>query len=119
MRNESTEAVIVDPSAASFIAELRKRHIRVKKASNSVLDGIRFTSMLLNTKKILFFDSCKETRKEFASYIWDEKALDRGQDAPVKQHDHCMDAVRYFCYTIIRKERRWKAAGYFKTGQKE
>ena len=110
MRNESIEAVIVDPSAASFIAELRKRHIRVKKASNSVLDGIRFTSMLLNTKKILFFDSCKETRKEFASYIWDEKALDRGQDAPVKQHDHCMDAVRYFCYTIIRKERRWKAA---------
>lgn len=107
---ENIESVIVDPAAASFIAELIKRHIRVKKASNSVLDGIRFTGMLLNIKEILFYHSCKETIKEFASYIWDEKALDRGQDAPVKQHDHCMDAVRYFCYTIIRKERRWKAA---------
>lgn len=107
---ENIESVIVDPAAASFIAELTKRHIRVKKASNSVLDGIRFTGMLLNIKEILFYHSCKETIKEFASYIWDEKALDRGQDAPVKQHDHCMDAVRYFCYTVIRKERRWKAA---------
>lgn len=107
---ENIESVIVDPAAASFIAELIKRHIRVKKASNSVLDGIRFTGMLLNIKEILFYHSCKETIKEFASYIWDEKALDHGQDAPVKQHDHCMDAVRYFCYTIIRKERRWKAA---------
>lgn len=107
---ENIESVIVDPAAASFIAELIKRHIRVKKASNSVLDGIRFTGMLLNIKEILFYHSCKETIKEFASYIWDEKALDRGQDAPVKQHDHCMDAVRYFCYTVIRKERRWKAA---------
>lgn len=107
---ENIEYVIADPAAASFIAELIKRHIRVKKASNSVLDGIRFTGMLLNIKEILFYHSCKETIKEFASYIWDEKALDRGQDAPVKQHDHCMDAVRYFCYTVIRKERRWKAA---------
>ena len=107
---KSIEAVIVDPSAASFIAELKKRNIKVKKASNSVLDGIRFVSMLLNIKAILFADSCEETRKEFGSYVWDEKALDRGQDAPVKQHDHCMDAVRYFCYTVIRKERRWKAA---------
>ena len=43
--------------------------------------------------------------KEFASYIWDAKATDRGEDAPVKQHDHAMDAVRYFCYTILNNKR--------------
>ena len=32
--------IIVDPSAASFIAELLKHKFKVKKASNSVLDGI-------------------------------------------------------------------------------
>lgn len=39
--------------------------------------------------------------------IWDEKAIERGEDKPVKQFDHCMDAARYFAYTIIRRERKW------------
>ena len=72
------KAIIVDPSAASFIAELRKRGYKVLKANNDVLDGIRLVGMLLNLEKIVFASSCKETIKEFASYIWDEKALERG-----------------------------------------
>ena len=94
-------AMIVDPSAASFIAELRKRGIKVLKANNDVLDGIRLVGMLLNLEKLVFASSCVETIKEFASYIWDEKAADRGEDKPIKQHDHSMDAVRYFCSTVI------------------
>ena len=94
-------AMIVDPSAASFIAELRKRGIKVLKANNDVLDGIRMVGMLLNLEKLVFASSCVETIKEFASYIWDEKAADRGEDKPIKQHDHSMDAVRYFCSTVI------------------
>ena len=95
------EAVIVDPSAASFIAELRKRGIKIRKAKNDVLDGIRFTSTLLNTEKICFSPKCQNTIKEFSSYVWDAKASERGEDKPLKQHDHAMDAVRYFCYTIL------------------
>lgn len=103
------KAIIVDPSAASFIAELRKRGYKVLKANNDVLDGIRLVGMLLNLQKIVFASSCKETIKEFASYIWDEKALERGEDKPVKQFDHCCDAVRYLCSTIIgRKAARFR-----------
>ena len=97
------EAVIVDPSAASFIALLRERKIKVKKARNDVLDGIRFVGMQLNLEKIKFSRKCVNTIKEFNSYIWDAKACERGEDKPIKQHDHAMDAVRYFCYTIIHK----------------
>lgn len=97
------ERVIVDPAAASFIAELKKRGYNVKKARNDVLDGIRFVAMLLNQDRIVFLRCCKNTIKEFASYIWDEKAADRGEDKPVKIRDHAMDAVRYMCYTIIRR----------------
>ena len=51
----------------------------------------------------IFIDiSCETLLKEFASYIWDAKAGDRGEDKPVKEHDHALDALRYFCYTIIR-----------------
>lgn len=96
-------AVIVDPSAASFIAELRKRGYIIKKAKNDVLDGIRFVATLLNQGLIAFSDQCTNTIQEFNSYVWDTKASERGEDKPVKQHDHAMDAVRYFCYTIIYK----------------
>lgn len=97
------EKIIIDPSAASFIAELKKRGYKIKKAKNNVLDGIRFVASLLNEGKIAIHESCENTIKEFASYIWDAKASEHGEDKPVKQHDHAMDAVRYFAYTIIRK----------------
>ena len=93
--------MIVDPSAASFIAELRKKGFVVIKAKNSVEDGIRLVGTLLNQKRILFYNCCVNTIKEFASYIWDDKAAEHGEDKPVKQHDHCMDAVRYFCTTVL------------------
>ena len=96
--------IIVDPSAASFITELRKRGFNVRKAKNDVEDGIRVVGSALNLELIYFQNSCKETLKEFASYTWDAKAGERGVDKPVKVHDHCMDAVRYFVYTILRKQ---------------
>lgn len=98
------KAVIVDPSAASFIAELRKRGYKVLKAKNEVEDGIRLVGTLLNQEKIIFAESCVNTIKEFASYIWDEKAAERGEDKPVKEHDHAMDSVRYFVYTILNNQ---------------
>lgn len=98
------EAIILDPSAASFKAELKRRGYRVKKAKNDVENGIRFVGSCLLNEKILFASCCKNTIKEFSSYIWDSKAADRGEDKPLKEHDHAMDAVRYFCYTVIRKE---------------
>lgn len=94
--------VIVDPSAASFIAELKKRGFNIKKAKNDVLDGIRYTASLLNDSKIFFSATCENTIKEFNSYVWDEKAANRGEDKPIKDNDHAMDAVRYYCYTILK-----------------
>ena len=40
--------------------------------------------------RLVFSDSCVNTIKEFASYIWDEKAAQRGEDKPIKEHDHCL-----------------------------
>lgn len=95
--------IIIDPSAASFITELRKRGYSVRKAKNEVEDGIRVVGNALNLGVIFFSVACVETIKEFASYAWDEKAGERGEDKPIKEHDHCMDAVRYFVYTILGK----------------
>lgn len=93
--------IIVDPSAASFITVLRKRGYTVIKASNDVLDGIRATQTAMNTGKIVFSPNCTNLFKELASYVWDEKAAEHGEDKPVKQHDHAMDAMRYFVYKVL------------------
>lgn len=115
IKGHKIKAVIVDPSAASFIAELRKAGIPVLKAKNNVEDGIRLVSTLLNQERILFSSSCVNTIKEFASYIWDEKACAIGEDKPVKQFDHAMDAIRYFCFTVLNNQlaqiKRKKDAG--------
>ena len=99
-------AMIVDPAAASFIAELRKRGVKVLKARNDVLDGIRQVATWLNLRKLCIAAECKNTIKEFGSYIWDEKAAERGEDKPVKTADHAMDAIRYFVYTVFGKTAR-------------
>ncbi len=94
-------ALIVDPAAASFIAELRKRGYQVLKAKNDVEDGIRMVGTMLNQGKLRFSADCVNTQKEFASYVWDEKAAQRGEDRPVKVKDHAMDAIRYFVATVL------------------
>lgn len=96
--------VIVDPSAASFKAQLKKDGFRVRDAKNEVVDGIRNVATALNEGLIKYNDTCKHTIREFSSYIWDEKAADRGEDKPIKENDHHMDGDRYFVNTIIYRK---------------
>lgn len=94
--------IVVDPSAASFIVELRNRGFYVKPADNEVLDGIRAVASLLAQRHIMINCSCKGLKSEMQSYAWDEKAAEeRGEEKPVKQRDHGPDALRYYVKTIL------------------
>ena len=98
--------VVVDPSAASFITELRSRGLYVKPANNEVADGIRVVGSLLAKRNIrINKDNCKGLISEMQSYVWDDKAAERGEEKPVKQKDHGPDALRYDCYTVLPKWR--------------
>jgi len=99
-------SVIVDPSAASFITVIRRKgRYNVIPADNNVLDGIRYTADCLKNNKIKFNECCENTFAEFVSYVWDTKyAQKTGEDKPVKEHDHAMDDIRYFCYTVLSRE---------------
>ena len=89
--------VIVDPSAASFIALLKKSdHFRPIAANNEVINGIRNTSTAMERGIIRVHERCKQWKNEAQGYIWDEKAQ---EDRPVKDMDHLMDAMRYFVQT--------------------
>lgn len=79
--------IIVDPSAASFKATLRKRGYSVQDANNDVIDGIRNVSTFLKCGNIKIHRSCADCIAEFGLYRWDEKAT---KDAVVKENDHCL-----------------------------
>lgn len=93
------KAVIVDPSALSFI-ECIRRHgaYRVIPAKNEVINGIRRVSNVLAQGKILICPECEDIIREFSLYRWDEKA---GKDVPKKENDHAMDDMRYFVSTVL------------------
>ena len=95
------EAVIVDPSAASFM-ECIRRHgtFRVQKAKNDVIGGIRAVSAALKENKIRIAPACRDTIREFSLYRWDENSA---RDVPVKENDHAMDDMRYFVSTVLRE----------------
>ncbi|MEA5031973.1 MAG: PBSX family phage terminase large subunit [Sphaerochaeta sp.] len=100
---------VIDPSAASFIALVRKaKKFRVVPANNSVSDGIGYTASLIHISRLAIARSCEMTIREMGQYSWDPKKVERGEDAPIKENDHCPDAVRYFAYTHIRRyEKRY------------
>lgn len=93
------EALVIDPSAASFIETvLRYGEMRVIRANNNVLSGINRVCQALKNDEIFISPCCIDTIREFSIYRWDNSLK---QDAPKKENDHAMDDIRYFVSTII------------------
>ncbi len=93
------EAVVVDPSAASFI-ECIRRHAdyKVIPAKNDVIDGIRRVSDALQSDRLRFSPDCKDSIREFGLYRWD---TGREKDTVRKENDHAMDDIRNFVTTVV------------------
>ena len=98
LNGRQPQAVIVDPSAASFITLLRQAGYTVLPAHNDVLDGIRRTAQALQSGEVQICKTCRDAVREFGLYRWDDRA---DRDAPVKEHDHAMDDIRYFVTTWL------------------
>ena len=99
--NRHIDAVIVDPSAASFIECIRREgRFRVIPAKNNVSDGIRQVSEKLKAKKIMVGSSCEDSIREFSMYRWDSNSV---KDTPRKEYDHAMDDIRYFVATALEQ----------------
>lgn len=90
--------VIIDPSAASFIALLKRTDwAKVIPAKNDVLNGIREVATAMNMDRIAVLDYIKEFSDEAGGYVWDDSAQ---VEQPIKINDHMMDAMRYFVMTM-------------------
>jgi hypothetical protein len=81
----------------------------VRGANNDVGDGIREVATLLGAGRLRIHESCKGLRAEIPGYVWDPKAAQRGEDAPIKADDHSCDAMRYGVRGMRRYWRGWVA----------
>jgi PBSX family phage terminase large subunit len=95
-------AVIIDPSAASFIEVLRRKGWRIRKADNDVLSGIRLTSDCLKEGRIVICEGCNDCLREMDEYVWDLQSA--AKDRVKKENDHAMDDMRYFVSTVLGRQ---------------
>lgn len=88
--------IAVDPSAKDFRETLFRDGVsNVIAADNSVVDGIQLVSSLFATDRLVVHKSCTDLLDEIPGYLWDAKAAEKGEDRPVKDADHGLDAMRY------------------------
>ena len=100
-KGRKIENIIIDPSAASFKAEIRSHgYFSCMNANNAVIDGIRNTASYLQAGKIYIQKDCEKTIKEFGIYSWDDKST---EDKVIKENDHAMDSIRYMVHTVLKK----------------
>lgn len=105
------DRVLIDPSAASFRAQLRRDGwANVTPADNAVVDGIRDVASALSADRLFFHRSTKHVQREIVGYSWDSKAQQRGEDAPIKADDHGVDALRYYVRGARRRPFRVRGA---------
>lgn len=101
--DKTITALIVDPSAASFIETVRRHgEFTVIKADNDVVTGINRVCTALRQNEIFISPVCTDAIREFSIYRWDN---DIKRDAPKKENDHAMDDIRYFVNTVLNADK--------------
>lgn len=90
------DTVFIDPSAKGFILQLHEEGVtKIQQANNEVLPGIELLSSLMDAGRFIVVDHCDCVIKELGAYSWDPKKQMKGEDVPIKKHDHALDAIRY------------------------
>lgn len=106
VKGVAPEWIFVDPSAASFMTQLWADGVPgVAPADNDVKDGIRSVSTAFGGGLLSIHRSCRGLLEELPSYVWDEKASERGEDKPLKLNDHSCDALRYGLHSTVHEWR--------------
>ena len=87
--------IYIDPSAAAFKADLRKRGMHPVDANNDVLNGIQIMTDEMKNGNLVIIDKCENLIREIQGYVWDPSSAKKGVDEPMKVNDHATDALRY------------------------
>jgi len=100
------EVAYVDSSAAELRSRIWQAEIQTVSATHPVSEGIKNVRRLIcdgNGMRLLkVHPRCTETITEIQSYRYDINShlVQAGEPKPLKENDHCMDALRYICHKL-------------------
>lgn len=109
MSDQHFTHIIGDSAAAQEIENLKVHGlgiVPVNKEKDSILAGIRLVADKLKVQgngkpKLFVSKNCENVIWEFETYRYPDKRDDRNEaEEPVKENDHCMDAIRYLALTL-------------------
>lgn len=105
MQAGQVERVIVDPAAAQLRHELHELDIATEGGDNAVLDGLQVVAQRLapavdGRPRLTVDPSCTNLIREFESYEWLVTPGGLSKDAPKKENDHALDALRLACMAL-------------------
>lgn len=101
--------VCIDPSAKGLQEEIKRASkdcdytVLIRDAENDVALGISRVQKLLTFEIMTVSPYQKNAVEEFGIYEYDKKSIEKGKEVPVKQDDHCMDAIRYLVMGFWKK----------------
>ena len=88
-----------DPAEPDRIDIARKAGLNVREVSKDIEAGISAVQELFKTNRLFIHSSCVNTIWELEQYSYPEKKPDKNEsEAPIKENDHCMDAMRYVLF---------------------
>ena len=105
------KSVYIDPSAASFKAELQRLGIHCIDADNDVKNGILVMTNLVSEGTLTVCNNCTNLIREIETYSWDSKKAKIGEDAPIKVNDHAIDATRYGIKSFMKNRTTLRQLG--------
>jgi len=103
--NENTYFTVSDHDAGER-AELHSRGVPTRAAVKDVANGIQAVKDRLKVQpdgrpRLLVSADCKNLISEFYEYVWEPPKDGRAaKEAPRKEHDHALDALRYLCMAV-------------------
>lgn len=105
--------IYLDPSAKGLQEEIRRAtrnldyQVLVKDAENDVALGISRVQKALTFGVLTIAPAQEKAIEEFGLYEYDKKSIEKGKEVPIKDNDHCMDAIRYAVMGAWKYIKRW------------
>ncbi len=95
--------IYLDPSAKGLQEEIRRAvrstslnySVLIRDAENDVALGISRVQKTLTFEVMTIAPAQKNLTREMGLYQYDKKSIEKGKEIPVKEDDHCCDAMRY------------------------
>lgn len=106
--------IFLDPSAKGLAEEVKRAtrngmdyQVILRDAENDVALGISRVQKALTFDILIISPKQENAIREFGTYEYDKKSIDKGKEVPVKEDDHCMDAIRYVVMGVWSKIKHW------------